>query len=58
MKSTSISVKASVFARLEKEAERRNVAVSSLVEQAIAGVLGTQPKPRPFRRRRTRKVGT
>lgn len=51
----SVSVTGEVYKRLEAEAERRGIAVSSLVEEALASVLGTTPPPaRTFRKRRSR----
>lgn len=54
--SPSISVKAETYELLQKHAERLGVAVSHIVELAVAREPGTTPpKPRPFRRR-ARKI--
>lgn len=48
----AISVRGKVYARLEREAERRGVAVSSLVEEMIRDHLGGPVVVmRPFRKR-------
>ncbi len=51
----AISVKKQTYELLEREAERRGIAVSSLVEEGLAWMLGTTPPPvRKFRNRKRR----
>lgn len=44
-----------VFAKLEAVARERNVSISSIVERAVAGALGTTPPAaREYRTRRSK----
>lgn len=53
----TISVSGEFYEKLEREAERRGIAVSSLVEAIIAPALGVKPpRVRAFRKRRSRNV--
>jgi len=49
----SVSVRKSTYERIEREAERRGIAVSSLVEEMVIDHLGgVMPPVRPFRKRK------
>lgn len=51
----SISVSAKLYEKLEAEAERRGLAVSSLVEWIVAPAIGVKPPAaRKFRKRNRR----